>query len=134
MSQSKQRKPEQLELQFGAPAVAPAPVERTVARPPEVARSGLRVIQGGGQKAPPERIDNRNAVVRVLVETGADLLLRRISSVRAEAIERDVNRILRLFDRVDASPELMPVLRRELDGLEALMAQTRAQRAVRSNG
>ncbi len=142
MSQSQQRRPEQLELLFDAPkpvvvAAAPAapakrpePAPAPAAPASPVARGGLRVIQGGGQKTT-EPLDNRNAVVRVLVEAGADLLLRRISPARAEAIERNVNKILGLFDRVDATPELMPVLRRELDELEALMAETRALRTAR---
>jgi hypothetical protein len=82
------------------------------------------VIQGGGQRTH-EPLTSRDAVVRVLVESGADLLLRRISPERAETIERQVNEILDLFDRVDAAPDLMPVLRRRLDELESLMGQTR---------
>jgi len=58
----------------------------------------LRVIQGLGQKQQ-EPLASRDAVTRVLIEAGADLLLRRISSERAEAIEREVDEILELFDR-----------------------------------
>jgi len=85
------------------------------------------VIQGGGERTR-EPLTSRDSVVRVLVEAGADLLLRRISPERAEAIERDVNEILDIFDRVDATPGLMPVLRRKLDALEALMGETRDRR------
>ena len=60
----------------------------------------LRVIQGLGQKKQ-EPLASRDAVARVLIEAGADLLLRRISSERAEAIEKEVDEILALFDRVD---------------------------------
>lgn len=70
-------------------------------------------------------------MVRVLVEAGADLLLRRISAERAEEIERKVDRVLRLFDQVDGAPVLMPVLKRQLDDLESLMRETREVRAVR---
>lgn len=105
-----------------APAPAPAPAD-----PP---RAGLRVIQGGGERVQ-EALSSRDAVVRVLVEAGADLLLRRITAERAEYIERSVNQILDLFDRVDAVPQLMPVLKRQLDELEALMTETRAQRSRR---
>ncbi len=92
------------------------------------ARPGLRVIAGGGTRVQ-ERLSSRDAVARVLVEAGADLLLRRISSERAAEIERTVDRVLRLFDRVDQVPALMPVLQRELDDLEALMRETREKRA-----
>jgi hypothetical protein len=89
--------------------------------------SFLRVIQGGGERTH-EPLTSRDAVVRVLVEAGADLLLRRISPERAQAIEQEVNEILDLFDRVDATPGLLPVLRRRLDELEGLMGETRHRR------
>lgn len=94
----------------------------------------LRVIPGGGQRRQDEPLGSRDAVVRVLLEAGADLLLRRISSGRAEEIEGRVDRIMDLFDRVDAVPALMPVLRRQLDELEALMRETREVRKVRRGG
>ena len=90
----------------------------------------LRVIEGGGQRVR-EKLASRDAVVRVLVEAGADMLLRRISVERAEAIQDNVDRILELFDEVDRAPHLMPVLQRELDELEALMTETRAIHAAR---
>jgi hypothetical protein len=90
----------------------------------------LRVIDGGGQRVR-EKLASRDAVVRVLVETGADMLLRRISVERAEAIQENVARILDLFDAVDRAPELLPELQRELDGLERLMTETRALRSAR---
>jgi hypothetical protein len=90
----------------------------------------LRVIEGGGRRTR-EKLASRDAVVRVLVETGADMLLRRISVERAEAIQDNVDRILELFDEVDRAPHLMPVLQRELDELEALMTETRAIRSAR---
>lgn len=95
----------------------------------EAPRPGLRVIQGGGQRRH-EPLGSRDAVVRVLLEAGADLLLRRISPQRAEEIERRVDRVLDLFDRVDAAPVLMPVLQRHLDELEQLMRETREVRAA----
>ena len=91
---------------------------------------GLRVIRGEGQRRQ-EPLASRDAVARVLMEAGADLLLRRISSARAEEIERKVDRVLDLFDRVDSAPVLMPVLKRHLDELEALMRETREVRAAR---
>ena len=94
----------------------------------------LRVLPGGGQRRQEEPLGSRDAVVRVLLEAGADLLLRRISSVRAEEIEGRVDRILELFDRVDQVPALMPVLRRQLDELEALMRETRDVRKARRGG
>ena len=87
----------------------------------------LRVIQGLGQKQQ-EPLASRDAVTRVLIEAGADLLLRRISSERAEAIEHEVDEILKLFDMVDDNRLLFPVLQRKLDALEQLMRETREKR------
>jgi hypothetical protein len=96
--------------------------------------NGLRLIRGEGQRRQDEPLTSRNAVARVLMEAGADLLLRRISSERAGEIERQVDRALELFDRVDANPLVLPVLRRHLDGLEALMRETRERRPARRGG
>lgn len=90
----------------------------------------LRVINGLGQKQV-EPLADRDAVARVLIEAGADLLLRRISPERAEAIEREVDEVLALFDKVDGNPMLMPVLKRKLDELEALVRETREKKALR---
>jgi hypothetical protein len=87
----------------------------------------LRVINGEGRRTR-ESLQSREAVVRVLVEAGADLLLRRISPERAGEIQRSVDQVLRLFDEVDGTPALLPMLRREIDSLEELMQQTRALR------
>jgi hypothetical protein len=87
----------------------------------------LRVIEGLGQKQV-EPLLTRDAVARVLIEAGADLLLRRISSERAEEIERQVDELLTLFDRVDDNRLLFPVLQKKLDALELLMAETRSKR------
>lgn len=84
----------------------------------------LRVIQGLGQKQH-EALASRDAVARVLIEAGVDVLLRRMTPARAEAIEGEVDEVLRLFDRVDACPALMPVLKKKLDDLEALVRETR---------
>jgi hypothetical protein len=94
-------------------------------------RNALRLIPGGGERVQ-ESLESRDAVARVLVEAGADLLLRRISCDRAEEIERQVDRILSLFDRVDQSPELFPVLQKRLDDLEGLMRETRSTRGRRA--
>jgi hypothetical protein len=87
----------------------------------------FKVIKGLGQKKT-ERLSSRDAVARVLIEAGADMLLRRISTVRAEAIEQDVEEILALFDRADSDPRVMPELSKRLDALEALMRETRERR------
>ena len=87
----------------------------------------LKLIEGLGQKKP-EVLASRDDVARVLMEAGADLLLRRISSERAEEIEAQVDEILRLFDKVDDNRLLFPVLQRKLDALEALMRETREKR------
>lgn len=105
---------------------APSPV-----RPPA---GGLRVITGGGQRRQDEPLTSRDAVARVLMEAGVDLLLRRISPARAAEIEHKVDRVLDLFDRVDAAPLLMPLLQRHLDDLEALMRETRQVRSPARRG
>jgi hypothetical protein len=122
VGRKKVQDPEQLEFSFSERKVSPAPAQALLRPGP-----GLRVIRGGGTKAQ-EKLGSRDAVVRVLVEAGADLLLRRITPERAEHIERSVSRILDLFDRVDATPSLMPALQHQLDELEALMRETRASR------
>jgi hypothetical protein len=124
LKKSPKSSPQQLEL----PLSAPAP--RASVRAPA---AGLRLIHGEG-RGQPEPLESRQAVVRLLVEAGADLLLRRISAARAGEIQRAVDQVLRLFDAVDATPALMPVLRRELDALEALMTQTRSVRGRRWGG
>lgn len=90
----------------------------------------LRVIEGLGQKKE-EPLDSRDAVARVLIEAGADMLLKRISCERAEAIEGLVDEILGLFDRVEDNALLQPVLARKLDELEGLVRQTREVRQPR---
>lgn len=87
----------------------------------------LRVIQGLGQKQQ-EPLASRDAVARVLIGAGADLLLRRISPERAQAIEGYVDEILKLFDMVDENRLLFPVLQRKLDALEELMRDTSSHR------
>jgi hypothetical protein len=91
----------------------------------------LTVITGQGEKKT-EPLASRDAVARVLMEAGADLLLHRISSERAEEIEQRVNEVLELFDRVDRHPLFMAILQRKLDELEALMRETRARRKRRT--
>jgi hypothetical protein len=91
----------------------------------------LEVLQGGGQRKA-EALTSRDAVARVLIGAGADLLLRRISVERAEAIELEVEAVLALFDRVDAHPAQLPELERRLDDLEALVSESRARQPARS--
>jgi hypothetical protein len=93
-------------------------------------RPVLRLIRGEGKREH-EKLSSRAAVIRLLVESGADVLLRRITPERAQEIERKVERVLRLFDQVDQSPELFPVLQRQLDDLQALMTETRERRIGR---
>ena len=90
----------------------------------------LRVISGGGQRTE-EPLTNRDAVVRVLVATGADMLLRRISPERGEEIEQQVEKVLQLFDLVDARPELMPRLEAGLQVLEGMVRDVRTFRQRR---
>lgn len=93
----------------------------------------LRVIDGLGQKKR-EKLGSREAVARVLVGAGADLLLRRISPERAEVIERAVDEVMALFDSVDRTPALLPVLERKLNDLEALVRESENRRPVRLKG
>jgi hypothetical protein len=106
--------PSQLAFDFDAPREKPK----------------LRVLKGGGERRH-EKLASRDAVARVMMEAGADLLLRRISSVRAEEIDRQVNAILDLFDAVDRDPGRLPALQSALEDLEALMTDTREKRARR---
>ncbi|WPB81005.1 hypothetical protein KYC5002_17955 [Archangium violaceum] len=110
------------------------PLTRRSSTPAARPHGGLRVIEGGGQRRQDEPLVSRDAVARVLMEAGVDLLLRRISPARAAEIEGKVDRVLDLFDRVDAAPLLMPVLQRHLDDLEALMRETRQVRAPARRG
>ncbi len=96
----------------------------------------LRLIRGGGGESKQERLDSPESVVRVLLEAGVDLLLRRISAERAEEIESRVDRILGLFgdsshSSGSDSAENRNRLRAELDELEQLMTETRALRTPR---
>lgn len=93
-------------------------------------RPRLMVLEGGGQRVQ-EPLASRDAVARVLMEAGADLLLRRISSERAEEIEQRVDRIFDLFDVVDRDPGARERLSAELDALELLMRETREVRVRR---
>ena len=90
----------------------------------------LTLIKGEGRRTE-EPLDNRDAVMRVLIEAGADLLLRRISPERAEFIEERVDEVLALFDRVDREPGAIAELKKRLDDLEGLMRQTRETRVRR---
>ncbi len=110
------------------------PLPAVPGKPSRGTASSLRVIRGEGQRRQDEPLTSRDAVARVLMEAGADMLLRRISPERAAEIERQVDRALDLFDRVDANPLVLPVLRRHLDALEALMRETRQKRSARRGG
>lgn len=79
----------------------------------------FRVIKGEGQKRE-ETLHSRDDVVRLLVGTACDVMLKRISPDRAHEIQRRVDRIMRLFDRVPADPVATALLRRELDDLEGV--------------
>jgi len=97
------------------------------------ARPKLKVINGLGQKKH-ERLASREAVARVLVGAGADLLLRRISPERAEVIERAVDEVMALFDAVERNRSLMPRLEKKLADLEALVRESESRRPARLRG
>jgi hypothetical protein len=82
---------------------------------------GLRVLAGGGEGRPPERLASRDAVARVLVGAAADLLLRRIAPARARSIHFQVERVLLLFDAVDSGTAPAGQLAWELTALEGLV-------------
>lgn len=120
----------QLELPLRVPArppEAPAPPPRTAPAPPSRA---FRVIQGENARRD-ETLRSRDDVARLLVAAAADMLLRRITPDRAHALEERVERVMRLFERVDAQPILMPILRRELDELEAIWREGEHRRRPR---
>ena len=127
MAHSRKKNQRQLELPFKDSALT----QREGKAPESDPRPLLRLIRGNGAKQP-RSLDSRDAVIRVLIGAGADLLLRRISSERAEEIRRRVERIMSLFDQVDESPELLPSLKRRLDELESLMRETRGLQAGRA--
>jgi len=93
------------------------------------ATHGLRLVRGKGEKRP-EVLNSRDAVARVLIEAGADLLLRRISVERAEHIERCVDRLLHLFDLAEVQPEQLAVLQAQLEELELLMQESRGRKRL----
>ena len=105
--------------------------DREVPKPnaPRSAAANLRLLRGASRRAQ-ERLNSRDTVIRILIESGVDLLLRRISAARAREIQRAVDEILMLFDQVDAAPERIPLLRQQLDSLERLMNDTRALQSL----
>ncbi|MGC4113851.1 MAG: hypothetical protein QM765_04190 [Myxococcales bacterium] len=109
------------------------PAEPRPARPPSTptAERTFRVIRGEGQKRE-ETLHSRDDVVRLLVGTACDVMLKRITPDRAHEIQRRVDRIMRLFDRVPADPVATALLRRELDDLESIYRDGQGQR--RNNG
>ena len=94
------------------------------------ARPGLRLIRGEGRRRE-EPLASRDDVARLLVDSACDLLLRRISADRAHEIQRRVDRVMRLFDRVSGDPVAMALLRRELDDLETLWREGQLKHARR---
>ena len=88
------------------------------------------MIKGGGVRRD-ETLRSRDDVARLLVAAAADVLLHRITPDRAHAIEEHVERVTRLFERVDAKPALLPILRRELDELEAVWREGERRRRPR---
>lgn len=115
-------RPRQLNLPLPG-AAEPTPLEeknRVVPRSAGAPR--LSVIRGEG-KPRNVALQSRDDLARVLVGAAGDMLLRRISAPRAAEIQRQVERLLALFDRVDREPLLEKVLRRELDALEVLVRE-----------
>lgn len=88
----------------------------------------LRVIQGMGAawKAHPVR---RDEIASVIASVAADMMLRRISPLRAHEIQVQACRVLRLFDEAGAasleSAEATPELQKEARRLERMLADRR---------
>jgi hypothetical protein len=99
---------------------------------PARGRPALRVIQGEGQGRE-VKVRSRTDLAGVLVGAAGDLLLHRISSLRAQEIERKVDKLMVLFDRVDQHPLLQRVLQRELDDLEALVRESAERRPMKAS-
>jgi len=120
--------PRQLELPLHGRVeqVEPKQAERNVPREAPPAPRSLRLIQGEG-RGRQDKLKSRDDLARVLVGAAGDMLLKRISAPRANEITKRVEKLLALFDRVDREPLLEPVLRRELDQLEALLRESRAK-------
>lgn len=119
------RPPRQLELPLPGKSEGPEAKEekRNVVRAP-AAPFQLRVIEGEG-RGRSTRLESRDDLARVLVGAAGDMLLKRISAPRGHEIQKRVDRLLALFDRVDREPLLERVLRRELDALEELLRESK---------
>jgi hypothetical protein len=118
----------QLELPLNIPPRGPDPLPPVTARP--VSRQALRVIRGEGRRRD-ETLRSRDDVARILVAAAADTLLKRISIERAHEIEIRVERVMRLFERLETEPLARPILRRELDDLERLWREGQEARSPR---
>ena len=119
MSRGKGRKPQdfgQLGLPFGE---ARRERDRAALVRQVPGRAQLRILNGEG-RGRDERLQSRDDVARVLMRSAADLLLRRISSARANAIQRMVDRVFTLFDTAAHDSSAATLLRHELDSLEEL--------------
>lgn len=125
------RSSSQMELPLRVPTrpAEPSPPRPRTAPPAQPSRA-FRVIQGERARRD-ETLRSRDDVARLLVAAAADMLLRRITPDRAHAIEERVERVMRLFERVDSQPILLPVLRRELDELEAIWREGEHRRRPR---
>jgi hypothetical protein len=119
--------PRQLELILTTAPGGPAEGERREAPRAPAAPRQLRLLKGEG-RGRDATLRSRDDLARVLVGAAGDMLLKRISAPRAHEIQAQVERLLALFDRVDREPLLEPVLRRELDGLEALLRESKPKR------
>lgn len=118
------RPPRQLELPLAGKSehAEPEKAQRNAPRP--TAAPFLRVIDGEG-RARADKLRSRDDLARVLVGAAGDMLLKRISAPRGHEIQKRVDKLLALFDRVDREPLLEPILRRELDALEELLRESK---------
>ena len=73
--------------------------------------------------------------MRVLIEAGADVLLRRITPERAHDIEKRVTQLMALFEAAKSSTpqqaQKKAQLHAELEALERLMSETRLRKKAR---
>lgn len=119
-------RPRQLELPLSGKQEALPERSATRVVPRDEAPRRLRLIQGEG-RGRSEKLHSRDDLARVLVGAAGDMLLKRISAPRGNEIQRRVEKLLGLFDRVDDEPALEPLLRRELDLLEAMLREQKAR-------
>jgi hypothetical protein len=107
-----------------APGAAPVTAARSEPRAKTAAEAPARAV------AKPVERDEAPAPRVAATKAGTDRAAEKTPE-RAQEIERAVNRVLSLFERVGAQPKLESVLDRELEDLATLMGESRTRRRTR---